>query len=230
MFMNQAQDDGRFDPVRLATLHSLPRADFVYSALKEALTSGRFHPGDRIREEEIACALGVSRTPVREGLSRLLARGLIQEMPGRGLVVTVLDKQQVLEMSVIRKALEPIAARLAAQHAATAEIEQLRMLVKQFAAATEDTEWTRINRLIHQTIHEASRNRYLIQWLNEFRDAMSLLPYPNYSSSNRFRPACKEHSLIVEAIAARDAKAAEEAARIHVRNGEAHRLKMLLET
>jgi DNA-binding GntR family transcriptional regulator len=163
-------------------------------------------------------------------LGRLSARGLIEEVPGRGLVVTQLDKQQVLEMFVIREALEPVAASLAAQHAAPAEIEHLRILTKQFAAATNDPEWLRINRLFHQTIHEASHNRYLIQWLDEFRDAIALLPYPGYQASKRFHAACKEHSLIVEAIAARDAKAAEEAARTHVRNGEAPRLKMLLET
>ena len=227
---NVAKHAGPFDLEKLAAYRPLPRAEFVYSALKEALTNGRLQSGDRIREEEIARALSVSRTPVREALSRLSLRGLIEVAPGRGLVVARLDRQQILEIYILREIIEATATRLAAQHAAAIEIGHLRDLVKEFSASETDLDRLRqINRQFHHTIYEASHNRYLVQWLNEFRDTMALLPYTTYAASERFRSALDEHSMIVEAIEARDAEAAERAARLHVRNGKAQRLKMLFE-
>src|ERR1700674_5857732 len=65
----------------------LPLAEAVYQALRRELTSGTYRPGDRLREDEIAERLRVSRTPVREALGRLVARGLVVPSGSRGLVV-----------------------------------------------------------------------------------------------------------------------------------------------
>ena len=144
---------GLFDIKKLSPYCHLPRSEFVYSALKEALAGGRLKPGDRIREEEIARALGVSRTPVREALNRLSARGLIEVAPGRGLVVARLNRQQILEIYVLQDIIEATATRLAAQHAAAIEIEHLRDLVKEFASAEGDLDrLLQINRQLHHTI------------------------------------------------------------------------------
>jgi DNA-binding GntR family transcriptional regulator len=146
-------------------------------------------------------------------------------------VVARLNRQQILEIYVLQDIIEATATRLAAQHAAAIEIEHLRDLVKEFASADGDLDrLLQINRQLHHTIYEASRNRYLIQWLDEFRDTMALLPYITYTSNERFRSARDEHSMIVEAISARDPEAAERAARLHVRNSQAQRMKMLFET
>ncbi len=221
---------GPFDPDSIAAHRLLPRGEFAYRVLKDALANGRLHSGDRMREEEIARALGVSRTPVREALNRLLSRGLLEVAPGRGLVVTQFDRQQIMEIYALREVLEATAASLAAQHASSIEIGHLRELLKQFAASVGDIEkLQRINRLFHQTIYEASHNRYLIQWHGEFRDTMALLPYVTYGVDDRFRSAHAEHGRVVDAIEARDSAAAEQAAREHVRKGQVQRLKMLFQ-
>jgi len=72
------------------------RADFVYKALLTALKKGQYATGQRIREEEVAQHLGVSRTPVREALSRLQSRGLLEIAAG-GLVVVRLSRAQIIE-------------------------------------------------------------------------------------------------------------------------------------
>src|SRR5882724_11153169 len=87
-------------------LRTRSRADFVYESLRDAIWDGRIAVGVRIREEEIARNLGVSRTPVREALQRLAQRGLLMFGAGRGLVVAELTHHQVLELYAMREILE----------------------------------------------------------------------------------------------------------------------------
>src|SRR4051812_48455383 len=89
------------------------RADFVYESLRDAIWDGRIGRGERVREEEVAGLLGVSRTPVREALQRLHQRGLLVFGAGRGLVVAELSHNQVLQLYALREILEGSAARFA---------------------------------------------------------------------------------------------------------------------
>src|SRR5258708_27556643 len=99
-------------------LRTRSRADFVYESLRDAIWDGRIARGERVREEEIARNLGVSRTPVREALQRLQQRGLLVVGAGRGLVVAELSHDQVIELYAMREVLDGSAARFAAQRAA----------------------------------------------------------------------------------------------------------------
>src|SRR4249920_540024 len=108
-----------FDP---SGSHPRSRADFVYESLRDAISDGRIAAGERVREEEVARNLGVSRTPVREALQRLQQRGLLEIGAGRGLLVASLSQQQVIELYAMRQILEGSAARFAATHATPAEI------------------------------------------------------------------------------------------------------------
>src|SRR5437660_6929406 len=81
-----------------AMLRTGSRADFVFESLRDAIWDGRIGRGMRVREEEIARNMGVSRTPVREALQRLQQRGLLVVGAGRGLVVAELRHDQVVEL------------------------------------------------------------------------------------------------------------------------------------
>ncbi len=204
------------------------RAEFVYRALCDAIERGQFRQGERIREEEVAQSLGVSRTPVREALGRLQARGLLEMAPGRGLVVVELSKQRVSELYAMREVLEGTAARFAAQHASAAEVDALKRLVGELRRVLGDEqESARLNRLFHQAIYEAAHNAYLLHALNELRDAMALLPGTTYSAAGRTQSSCDEHDLMVSAIERRNAAAAEEAARQHIREAQRLRLELV---
>ncbi|MFG1193364.1 GntR family transcriptional regulator [Xanthobacter flavus] len=74
------------------------RVEYVYQALRKAIQSGNLRPGMRLREEELAEALGVSRTPVREVLGRLISRGLVELASGRGLVIAQLTSTKIIEL------------------------------------------------------------------------------------------------------------------------------------
>jgi len=103
------------------------RADQVQQQILKSIRSGQYRPGDRIRETEVAKALGVSRTPVREALRRLESDGLLSFESWRGVVVSRLDRQQVSELYAMREVLEGAAARMAARHIDDAGIELLKL-------------------------------------------------------------------------------------------------------
>src|SRR5262245_9135311 len=100
----------------------LSLSETVFRSLRQALRAGIYQPGDRLREEEVAKRLKVSRTPVREALSRLVSKGLVEPAGGRGLIVRRLSTAEVLELYAMREILEGAAARLAAQHASLPEL------------------------------------------------------------------------------------------------------------
>jgi len=211
-----------------ATPRSGPRGELVYKTLLDDIRAGRIQPGDRIREEDVAQALGVSRTPVREALQQLQARRLVELAPGRGIVVVKLTMQQVMELYAMREVLEGAAARFAAQYALPAEISIMEELLSEFEGASEDApRLAHINYLLHRTIYEAARNRYMHEALNNLEDALSLLQNTTFSLPERHQSACLEHREIVAAIAARDSDAAEAASRHHIREAQRVRLRML---
>ncbi len=202
-------------------LRSASRGEFVFAALRDAIWEGRFAPGERVAEEEVARALGVSRTPVREALRRLQERGMLVVGAGRSLVVSELTKQQVLELYAMREILEGSAARFAAQHANTAEIDILHRLLDEFDRHGEEPrQLVSLNRRLHSAICEAAHNRYLIQTLDGMHDALALLHNNTFRVPNRRNESDAEHRRIVSAIERRDPDEAEEAARHHVRQAQ----------
>ncbi|MGE4370728.1 MAG: GntR family transcriptional regulator, partial [Burkholderiaceae bacterium] len=111
---------------------ALPRSELAYRHIREAIRSGRFRPGDRLREVDLATELSLSRTPIRQALAKLEANGLIVNDPIRGLMVTELDFSAINELYYIREVLEGTAARLAAQHASDVELSILADLCEQY--------------------------------------------------------------------------------------------------
>jgi DNA-binding GntR family transcriptional regulator len=215
-------------PLKLTAARARPRGEVVYKALLRAIRQGQIRPGERIREEDVADLLGVSRTPVREALQQLQARRLVELVPGRGNVVVELSLHQAMELYAMRELLEGAAAGFAAQHAQAAEIALMHRLLEAFEAALEGDTATLIetNRQLHRTIHLAARNRYMHEALGHLDDTLSLLQGTTFEIAHRRPRAAAEHRAIVEAIAARDAKAAEAASRAHIREALSARLQM----
>jgi DNA-binding GntR family transcriptional regulator len=212
-----------FEP---GVLRTRSRADFVYDSLRDAIWEGRFANGERVREEEIARVLDVSRTPVREALQRLQQRGLLTVGAGRGLVVAQLTKQQVLELYAMREILEGSAARFAAQHAHPTEIELLYRVQAELAESDDDAvALIKLNRRFHGAIYEAAHNEYLLKALDTLHDSLALLHSTTFRRPTRRADSDEEHRLIVAAIEHRDPDAAEKAAREHIRQAQRTRFE-----
>jgi len=207
-------------------LRTRSRADFVYESLRDAISDGRIAVGERVREEEIARNLGVSRTPVREALQRLHQRGLLVFGNGRGLVVAELSQHQVLQLYAMREILEGSAARFAAQHANATDVSILYRLQKDLAEAKPDALLlVTLNRRFHQAIYEAAHNQYLMQTLNMLHDSLALLHNATFRVPSRRSESDEEHRRIVAAIEKHDPDAAEEAARQHIRQAQRTRFE-----
>ena len=203
------------------------RGEFVHEALRSAIRQGAFGRGERIREEEIAKVLGVSRTPVREALQRLMERGLLVASGGRGLFVAELSRQETIELYAMREVLEGSAARFAAQHISDTQISIMHKLLDDFTASGDHSEkLADINRRFHQAIYDAAHNRYLYQMLHDLDDSLALLRDTTFTVRGRPHEADAEHRRILSAIEQRDLNEAENAARIHIRSAQQARLEM----
>ncbi len=207
------------------------RADIVHEALRLAIHEGRLRPGDRLRENEIAQQLGVSRTPVREALKRLEQRGLIAIVPQRGVIVNEFDQQRVVELYAWREVLEVAAVRFATQHATETELQALDDILEAQRALPEGSAdgLTQVDRRFHRAIYGAARNGYLLQAFDLLRDTLALLGGSALVPTGHQSTALEQHVQIVEAIKRRDADAAETAAREHIRTGQRLRLFLLFQ-
>jgi DNA-binding GntR family transcriptional regulator len=204
------------------------RSELVYSRMREAIEQGTLKPGQRIMETEMADWLKVSRTPVRDAIRRLESEGMLAHEPRAGLVVTSLNRQAVLELYVMREVLEGTAARLCARHASDMELMQLDELVKREQELQGNADaLVRHNQQFHEVIRRGAHNRYLARSLSAVNDSMWLLGRSQMLLPHRARNALEEHTELARAIERRDADAAENYARRHVRAAQAERLKRL---
>jgi DNA-binding GntR family transcriptional regulator len=194
------------------------RADLAYDSIRDAITSGHYGSGQRMREAEMAHWLGISRTPVRDALRRLEAESLLVAAPRRGLVVAELDEHQLADLFAVRTALASLAARLAAEHATANEIATMKEVIEHEGAtpAKDFRSSLKMNNLFHQLVYKAARNTYLNQVLGSLEASLALIPARTFIGSKRPALAVRQHRGLVDAIAARNPDLAEKRARTHM--------------
>lgn len=206
---------------------SVSRAEFAYNSLRDDIRQHRLHPGDRLREVEIAERLGVSRTPVREALRRLESDGLIAFNASRGLSVAELTPALVMELYAMREVLAGTSARFAATQASPLELHSIRHILDGLAEASSPEHAAAGNRRLHQAILGAAHNTYLTRAVNTLADTLALLGDTTYSLPGRMESGLAENRVIVDAIERRDPDAAEAAGRQHIRTAGQLRMQML---
>lgn len=205
-----------------------PLSDVAYESLRQSIYSGKFRPGERMREDELAEWLGISRTPLREALSRLQGDGLLAAAPRRGLIVTELKREEVADLYSVREVLEGHAGRLAAENASSAEIEAMRELLQQQARIrkADSAALARLNRRFRDLVHLASRNRFLIAALETFETPVAVLPSLAFATSGHGATSLKDHTDLLKAIEKRDGDKAAQLSAAHMRSMA--RLQMLV--
>ena len=198
-------DLAAYAPADAATLR-----EQAYASLREALTVGKFMPGQKLTIRSIAGALGVSLTPVREALRRLVAEGAFEMRPNRSVRVPVMTRAKVLELRDIRLALEGLAAERAAERITSARLDALRQIALELAAARDrgDIETDRAKiREFHFTLYAAAEMPSLVHiiatiWL-QTGPYMNLL-FPDYVRTRRGEGRAR----IIRALQARDGASA----------------------
>ena len=194
--------------------------DQVYARILDAITDRTLLPGQRIRQNELAERLGVSRQPVSHALHLLHRQGLVAESGRRGFEVTHLDPGRIRQLYEVRGAVDALAARLAAGRAASNRAGRARLEATLRAGRAIDRK-TSLSRLIaldvdfHSAIYELAGNPVISemmapQWPHMRRSMATVLAELDYRES-----AWSEHEAIATAILASDAKAAERTAEAH---------------
>lgn len=204
------------------------QGELAYDRLYEAIASGLFRPGDRLREIDVAARLGLGRTPVRDALRRLEAEGVVEHRPRLGAVLRSLSHAEIVELYEMRRVLERTAAEMAAQHATPAEIDEIADLNEALLAAKGDPrEAARLNACLHRCLHHAARNRFLMESTRALSNALMLLGPTTLDDGVRVETAHRQHMAIIEALRTHDAEAAGRAALEHIDTSLRHRLKAL---
>jgi len=195
-------------------------ADIAYAVIRTAIIKEVLWPGYRLRADELAKILGVSKTPVREALRKLEAEELISAEPRSGLVVSSLSEAQLLEIYYIREALEGMAARLAAETANPLEISILRGVLEDIRIVIPSRDHEKIRNLTGEfwcRIYEASRNYRLIRLLLDLQQQVRRFGKSTLSLPGRVEEMVSSYEGLIQAIERRDADDAERIARLNRR-------------
>jgi DNA-binding GntR family transcriptional regulator len=207
---------------RLPTLHRQRTSDSVYDALRSAILSRSFAPGQRLNVHELAADLGVSLTPVKDALTRLEAEALIYIRPRSGTFVTAVSPDDVAEAFEIRCALECLAAEKAMTRASEGDVNGLRALAIEISEPP-DAEAARLTHAarnidFHKRIVGLSGNRRLVQ-MYESLDAHIQIARIHLRLGDwktRVQAEREEHLAIVEALERRDGAALVASLRHHI--------------
>ena len=200
--------------------------EIAYDRMLAAIRGGVFAPGDRLREEDVADRLQISRTPVREALRRLEADRIVEHKPRVGAVVRELSHAEVVELYEMRVVFERTAAELAAKHGLAAEFDALDALNKQLATENGNpAHAASINQEFHQGLYLACRNRFLLEAARAVNNALFLLGPTTFTDEARIAQVVDQHHAIIAGLRAGDAAAAGEAAEVHLTTSLRRRLK-----
>lgn len=200
-----------------------PLREIVFETIREAIIAGDLQPGERLMEVQMAEELGVSRTPVREAIRKLELEGLVIMVPRKGAYVADISMRDLAEVFEIRRALEGLAAELAAERATDEEIEELeRMLVKISDTIEKDDikQTIELDTQFHELLYAVSRNERLRGILSQLREQIHRFRLQSLARPGRMRVALEEHRSIVEAIADRDPEVAKNRASDHIESAE----------
>jgi len=200
----------------------------AYDTLHASIREGVFRPGDRLREEDVAERLSLSRTPVREALRRLEADGIVEHRPRQGAVVRQLSHTEVVELYEMRVVLERTAAEMAAKHGTSAEFDALDDLNAAIAEERNNaSKAAAINQDFHQSLYLACRNRFLLESARALNNSLLLLGPTTFTDEVRVDVVVRQHQAIVDALREGDEEAAGAAAELHLTTSLRQRLKAL---
>ena len=179
----------------------------VYNKLRQGIIKGKLKPGQKVVMAELAKAFGLSETPVREAIRRLESEGYIDFTPHMGAIVTKIDEGELVEIYLIRIALEALATRLAIPHITDKDIEFLNKKNHEMEIAIGQNKYeilAGINKLFHLRIYKAAPFPRLYKMICDLWDTFERWPSVFPYVPERAIAAVEEHKKIMQALQARD--------------------------
>jgi DNA-binding GntR family transcriptional regulator len=195
--------------------------------IQSKIMSGDYPPGTRLKQELLAREFDVSRTPIREALSRLEAKGIVSQAQRRSAVVKSPSSRDISEMYQVRAELEGLAAQLAARWITDQQLEALRSAHDAFATAVRrfrsartsnaeaaaasfeeaSSQWLTMNARFHETICESSNNRFLARTIQDVTSGYArsvMLSSATGMNSHRIETTIAQHERILRALEERE--------------------------
>lgn len=196
-------------------------SDQIRNALTDEIASGVLAAGIALDEQDLADRFGASRTPVREALRQLASSGLVEMRPRRGVVVTRMTPERIMEMFETTAEFEALCVRLATYRMTPLELSALMVLHEQSAApvAAQDYDtYDALNRSFHEALYRATHNGFMAEQALAIRSRLSAFRRTQLRQGERILRSRAEHGEILQAIAEGDGDAAARRMRAHMLN------------
>ncbi len=197
-----------------------PYTEQAQQLIRSFILEGVYPPGGRLSELALSHKLGISRSPVREALQRLANEGLIELVSRKGAFVVHFDAERVQALFEVREALDGMVARLAAQRAEPADLQELRKTLGNTKAILDRSEESSYPEDLdfHRQLAVIAKNRWLAEKMAEIETQVRLARARSGARPSRAKDAYAEHLAILNAVAAGDPDKAEHEMRQHIRN------------
>ncbi len=192
--------------------------DIVFSTLRDEILTGKLKPGDTLNTIHLSKRLGVSRTPIREALNRLVSIGLVESIHHRGAFIKKLSIQEIIEIYYIRAALAGIAARLATSHLDGEDKKRLFQLCDEMESHLSQGEYQKmldVNFQFHNIIYKAAQSPRLEGLILQYYRLSASYRALGLELPGRYAEICREHRNIAQALSEGDRERAEFYAREH---------------
>lgn len=191
----------------------------VEAALKEDIAAGVLAPGERLDEVKLTERFGVSRTPVREALSRLVAQGILIPGEKRGVRVAQYTREELAQVFEAMQEIEDACARVASQRLtllARLEIETAHAACLAAAKQGERIAYQRANEDLHEAIYRATGNPYLAEIASEFRRRTGPFRAKKFATKADLIASAQSHEKLIASIFSEDSDAASDGMRAHM--------------
>lgn len=193
---------------------------WIERSLMDDIAAGVLQPGERLDEMRLTARFGVSRTPVREALSRLVAQGVLAPGEKRGVRVAEYTREQLAQMFEAMHEIEATCARMAAQRLtllARAEIEAAQAACVAAAEAGDVAAYLRANEAFHRAIYAATGNPYMAGIAQEFRHRTGPFRARKFAAKADLLASAHSHDALIADIFSENSTTASEGMRAHMR-------------
>lgn len=211
----------------------LPLRDLVFQALRQAIITGEFSPGERLMEIKLANKLGVSRTPVREAIRMLELEGLVVMIPRRGAEVASITPKELQDALEVRTAIEELSVELACQRIDEEGKEKLKQACIEFKEAIDTKHVQNIvdgDVKFHDVIFQLTGNKKLINIAHQLGEQVYRYRVEYVKDFSYHDVLVEEHYAITNAILTKDVNLAKEIMRKHLYNQELIVIKNIKDT
>lgn len=191
----------------------------IEAALTQAISAGELEPGERIDEVKLTERFGVSRTPVREALSKLVAQGILIPGEKRGVRVAEYTREQLAQIFEAMHEIEAACARIASQRLtllARVEIEAAQADCMAAADVGDRSAYLKANEAFHLTIYRATGNPYMAELASEFRNRTGAARAKKFAGPDDLLSSAHSHADLISLIFSEDSDAASNGMRAHM--------------